>query len=98
MPCNFSYEEIGATMSGIVMIRAGSETDLQAAVAFAGPVTVAVDASSTEFRVGTYHNYLHSYIVGCCVHVNNNSCHHSSTRAVCLTTTAAQTTISTMPC
>ncbi len=53
MPCNFSYEEIGATMSGIVIIRAGSETDLQAAVAFAGPVTVAVDASSTEFRVGT---------------------------------------------
>ncbi|XP_064383110.1 procathepsin L-like isoform X2 [Halichondria panicea] len=60
MPCNFSYEEIGATMSGIVIIRAGSETDLQAAVAFAGPVTVAVDASSTEFRFyssGVFDNY-----------------------------------------
>lgn len=51
MPCNFSYDGVGATMSGIVMIRSGSESDLQAAVAFAGPVAVAVDASSTAFRV-----------------------------------------------
>ena len=55
MPCNFSYEGVGATMSGIVMIRSGSETDLQAAVAFAGPVAVAVDGSSTAFRVSSYH-------------------------------------------
>lgn len=51
MPCTFSYKDVAATMSGIIMIRSGSETDLQAAVAFAGPIAVAVDASSTAFRV-----------------------------------------------
>lgn len=63
MPCNFSQNDIGATMSGIVVIRSGSESDLQAAVAFAGPVATAVDASSTAFRVSKNDlPYMMSYI------------------------------------
>ena len=38
-------------MSGSVIISRGSESDLQAAVAYVGPVAVAVDASSKAFRV-----------------------------------------------
>lgn len=38
-------------MSGTVRINSGSESDLQAAVATAGPVSVAVDSSSNYFRV-----------------------------------------------
>lgn len=49
--CNFSYDGVGATMTGIVIIPSGSETSLQAAVASAGPVAVAVDARTNGFRV-----------------------------------------------
>jgi len=38
-------------MSGTVAIQSGSESNLQAAVANVGPVSVAVDASSNAFRV-----------------------------------------------
>ena len=38
-------------MSGIVSIKTGDETDLQAAVASVGPVSVAVDGRNTAFRV-----------------------------------------------
>lgn len=40
-------------MSGTVSIKSGSESDLKNAVAFAGPVSTAVDASSNGFKVGT---------------------------------------------
>ena len=40
-------------MSGSVSVKSGSESDLQAAVAYVGPVAVAVDASSRAFRVCT---------------------------------------------
>lgn len=50
MPCNFTSGGVGATMSGVVTIPMGSEYDLMAAVSYAGPVSVAVDASSTSFR------------------------------------------------
>ena len=38
-------------MSGMVLINSGSESELQAAVAYVGPVSVAVDAGSNGFRV-----------------------------------------------
>lgn len=40
-------------MSGSVSISSGSEDDLQSALAYIGPVSVAVDASNTAFRVCT---------------------------------------------
>jgi len=49
--CNFNKNNIGASMSGTVAIQSGSESNLQAAVANVGPVSVAVDASSNAFRV-----------------------------------------------
>lgn len=54
-------------MSGTVSIKSGSESSLQAAVANVGPVSVAVDAASTAFRVsyGIHfsHVLLHRYVV-----------------------------------
>ena len=41
-------------MTGIVAIPSGSELDLQAAVATAGPVSVAIDATSNAFKVYIY--------------------------------------------
>ena len=38
-------------MSGSIQIAQGSESDLITAVAYVGPVSVAVDASSNAFRV-----------------------------------------------
>jgi len=38
-------------MSGTVAIQSGSESNLQAAVANVGPVSVAVDGKSNAFRV-----------------------------------------------
>ena len=38
-------------MSGSIAISSGSEEDLQCAVAYIGPVAVAVDASNNAFRV-----------------------------------------------
>ena len=58
--CNFTTENVGATMSGIVMIRSGYEYDLQAAVASVGPVAAAVDATTTGFRVNT-HTHTHTF-------------------------------------
>lgn len=43
-------------MSGTVSIKSGSESDLQNAVAFVGPVSTAVDASSNGFKVSTSHS------------------------------------------
>ncbi len=41
-------------ISGIVLIRSGNEFDLKAAVATAGPVSVAVDNRPKSFRVQLY--------------------------------------------
>ena len=49
--CQFNKSYIGATQTGVVVIPSGNEDDLQAATATAGPVSVAVDASSNAFRV-----------------------------------------------
>ena len=47
----YSKDNTGARISGSVRVPSGSESDLLAAVATAGPVAVAVDASSKAFRV-----------------------------------------------
>lgn len=44
-------------MSGSVSIPSGSEDDLQAALAYIGPVAVAVDASNSAFKVNTNAHY-----------------------------------------
>ena len=38
-------------MSGVVRIEFGNETDLQAALATVGPISVTIDGSSKAFRV-----------------------------------------------
>ena len=42
-------------MSGMVRIPSGSEDTLLSAVAYVGPVTVAIDANSNAFRVSNFH-------------------------------------------
>ena len=57
--CKYSKNNIGAKMSGTVAIKSGSESSLQAAVANVGPVSVAVDAASTAFRVSSAVHFSH---------------------------------------
>lgn len=42
---------MGAEISGSVQVQEGDEYSLMAAVSYAGPVAVGVDASSKAFRV-----------------------------------------------
>ena len=49
--CAFDRSCIGAQISGSVSVKFGDESSLQAAVATAGPVAVAVDGSNKAFRV-----------------------------------------------
>ena len=49
--CSYKQSGSGATMSGSISIGSGNEGDLQSAVANVGPIAVAVDASSSGFRV-----------------------------------------------
>lgn len=66
-PCNFTSENVGATMSGIVLIKSGYENDLQAAVASIGPVAVSVDASSSSFRVYIIYIFNTSALTNICM-------------------------------
>ena len=54
MGCCFDGAYVGADISGIITINPGNEFHLQSAVATAGPVSVAVDASPNSFRVRHY--------------------------------------------
>ena len=56
--CRFTEETVGGTCTGLVRVRSGKETDLQLAVAIAGPVTVAVDARHTGFQVEMFLQWL----------------------------------------
>lgn len=47
---------VGAQMSSFINIQSGVETNLQRAIAYVGPVSVAVDASNKAFRVGNQRN------------------------------------------
>ena len=49
--CRFNKSYNGASEAGIVSITSGNESDLRAAVATAGPISVAIDGSSNAFRV-----------------------------------------------
>ncbi|MCL4159696.1 UNVERIFIED_CONTAM: hypothetical protein GTU68_044837, partial [Idotea baltica] len=47
--CHFSNDTIGAEDQGYVDIKSGSEDDLMKAVALIGPISVGIDASSSDF-------------------------------------------------
>ena len=49
--CTYSKSNMGAQMSSFINIQSGVESSLQRAVAYVGPVSVAVDASNKAFRV-----------------------------------------------
>ena len=53
MGCSYTVSGRGATMSSRISISSGSEGDLQSAVANIGPISIAVDARSSAFRVKT---------------------------------------------
>ena len=61
--CSYSQSNRGAMMSGSIEIKSGSESALQSAVANIGPIAVAVDASSSGFRVRqlSHHHLLALY-------------------------------------
>ncbi|XP_078367909.1 cathepsin L-like [Oculina patagonica] len=48
--CHFKKENVGATDTGYVDIKQGSESSLQSAVATVGPISVAIDASHESFQ------------------------------------------------
>ena len=49
--CSFSSGEVGAKISSVISLKNGSESALQTAVAYVGPVAVSVDASDKTFIV-----------------------------------------------
>merc|ERR1711911_67692 len=49
--CRFKAATVGATCTGYVDIKQGSESDLMAAIASVGPVSVAIDASRSSFQL-----------------------------------------------
>lgn len=58
--CKFSAGNVGATDTGYMDIKSGSEGDLQSAVATVGPIAVAIDASHMSFQLyksGVYHSW-----------------------------------------
>ena len=48
--CHFSKQNIGATDMGFVNIPHGDEKALMEAVASVGPISVAIDAGTKNFR------------------------------------------------
>ncbi|CAF1172783.1 unnamed protein product [Rotaria sordida] len=48
--CRFNSTNIGATDTGFVQIRMFNETDLQAAIATVGPISVSIDDSQSSFH------------------------------------------------
>jgi len=48
--CVFDKKSVGANDTGFTDIKAQSETDLQAAIATVGPISVAIDASQDSFQ------------------------------------------------
>lgn len=49
--CKYSKEDVGASEAGIVLIPTGKEDKLESAVATAGPIAVAIDATANSFKV-----------------------------------------------
>ena len=48
--CHFNPKTVGSSDTGFVDIKQGSEQQLKEAVATVGPISVAIDASSSEFQ------------------------------------------------
>lgn len=48
--CRYKPRQKGATDKGFTDIESGSESDLKAAVATVGPISVAIDASAEDFQ------------------------------------------------
>jgi cathepsin L len=58
--CKFNSNKVGATMSSVLHIERGSESDLQSAVALEGPVVVSIDHRHQSFQFyggGIYSEY-----------------------------------------
>ena len=49
--CAFKASDVGATDSGFVDVKSGSEDDLVDAIASIGPISVAIDASHSSFQL-----------------------------------------------
>lgn len=49
--CQYNPNNVGAKSRGMVRIQKGSESDLLAAVAIVGPVTVGIDHNHAAFQV-----------------------------------------------
>ena len=49
--CSTKSDGVGASISGVISVGNGSETDLRMAVSSAGPVAVSIDASDKAFIV-----------------------------------------------
>jgi cathepsin L len=49
--CRFKKADVGATDTGFMDIKHQNETDLQAAIATVGPISVAIDASHGSFQL-----------------------------------------------
>lgn len=49
--CRYATGSLGAEITGMIQVASGNENDLQTALAYVGPISVAVDASSAAFRV-----------------------------------------------
>ncbi|XP_048413976.2 cathepsin L.1 isoform X2 [Stegostoma tigrinum] len=50
-PCRFNPETIGAVCNGYIGLPEGSEAYLQSAVAYKGPISVAIDAGHLSFQL-----------------------------------------------
>ncbi len=48
--CRFKAANVGATDTGFVDVKSGSESDLVNAIATIGPISVAIDASQDSFQ------------------------------------------------
>ena len=48
--CKFNPANVGATCTGFIDIKSGSEEDLQDAIFNVGPISVAIDASQDSFQ------------------------------------------------
>lgn len=48
--CKYNKDERGASITGYIDLPSGNETILQEAVAFIGPISVAIDASHLSFQ------------------------------------------------
>ena len=55
--CQYVSGGSGAEITRFIQLASGNEKDLQTALAYVGPIAVAVDASSAAFRVGIIHRY-----------------------------------------